>query len=84
MVDIKELDDDDEYDDIYYDVMEECKIYGKIVTVKIPRPEHDGTLISGIGKVFVEYTNRDGASFAKDVNDYNLAFKWKSISWKMC
>ena len=84
MVDIKELEDDDEYDEIYYDVMEECKIYGKIVTVKIPRPEHDGTLVSGIGKVFVEYTNRDGASFAKDVFIHNLASKRKSFSWKMC
>jgi hypothetical protein len=70
MVTIGELEDDEEYDDLYYDVTEECKNYGKVLNVKIPRPEADGTMVSGLGKVFVEYTNRDGASFAKDVNYY--------------
>jgi hypothetical protein len=67
MVTMKELEDDEEYDDLYYDVMEECKNYGKVNSVKIPRPEGQGVLVSGLGKVFVEYMTRDGATFARDV-----------------
>ncbi len=65
MVTMKELEDDDEYDELYDDVLEECKNYGKVVGVKIPRPE-EGISVSGLGKVFVEYATRDGASFAKE------------------
>jgi splicing factor U2AF subunit len=67
MVSMKELNDDDDYDDLYDDVMEECKNYGKVLSVKIPRPDHDsGVIVSGIGKVFVEYATRDGAAFARE------------------
>jgi len=66
MVTMKELEDDDEYDEIYDDVWEECQNYGKVNSIKIPRPEGKGVIISGIGKVFVEFATRDGASFAKD------------------
>ena len=47
--------------------MEECKNYGKVMSIKIPRPEQDGTIVSGIGKVFVEFATRDGANFAREV-----------------
>jgi hypothetical protein len=68
MVTMKELEDEDEYDDLYYDVMEECKNYGKVNTIKIPRPEGAGVMVPGLGKVFVEYMTRDGAAFARDVS----------------
>lgn len=65
MISLKELEDDDEYDDLYDDVMEECKNYGKVIQVKIPRPDsHEA--VQGVGKVYVEYATRDGASFAKE------------------
>ena len=66
MVNLKDLEDDDEYDDLIEDVREECKIYGKIVEVKIPRNENPGEMVSGLGKIFVEYVTRDGAAFAKE------------------
>lgn len=65
MCTLKELEDDDDYDDLYDDVMEECKDYGKVISVKIPRPEANET-VQGLGKVFVEYFTRDGAAFAKE------------------
>jgi hypothetical protein len=65
MCSMKELEDEDEYEDLYDDVMEECKNYGKVVTVRIPR--YDGNYnVAGLGKVFVEYCSRDGAAFAKE------------------
>jgi hypothetical protein len=65
MVSLKEIEDEDEYDDLYDDVMEECKNYGKVIQVKIPRPDSYET-VEGLGKVFVEYATRDGASFARE------------------
>jgi hypothetical protein len=78
MVTMKELEDDDEFDDLYDDVLHECKNYGKVNSVKIPRPDPQGVVVSGLGKVFVEYTTRDGATFARDVNIYIilLAPEW--------
>ena len=66
MVNLKDLQDEDEYDDLMEDVREECKIYGKVLDVKIPRPETPGEIVPGLGKIFVEYATRDGASFAKE------------------
>jgi len=67
MVTMKELEDDEEYDEIYDDVWEECQNYGKVNSIKIPRPEVKGIIVAGIGKVFVEFTTKDGAAFARDV-----------------
>lgn len=61
---IKELKNNKKYDDFCHDVFEECKYYGKVIKVKIPRPNGDYG-VTGIGKVFVEFANRDGASWAK-------------------
>lgn len=66
MVNLRDLEDEDEYDDLIEDVREECKCYGKVVEVKIPRTEHPGELVSGLGKIFVEFATRDGAVFAKE------------------
>jgi hypothetical protein len=65
MCTLKELEDDDEYDDLYYDVMEECKNYAKVISLKIPRPQGQET-VSGLGKVFVECFTREGAAFARE------------------
>ena len=66
MVVLKDLEDEDEYDDLIYDVREECKCYGKVIDIKIPRPEGPGVLVSGLGKIYVEFATRDGATFAKE------------------
>jgi splicing factor U2AF subunit len=65
MVNIKDLEDEDEYDDLICDVREECKDFGKVLEVKIPRNENPGEMVSGLGKIFVEFATRDGAVFAK-------------------
>ena len=65
MVNLKDLEDEDEYDDLICDVREECKDFGKVLEVKIPRSEIPGEIVSGLGKIFVEFATRDGAVFAK-------------------
>ncbi|CEG83986.1 hypothetical protein RMATCC62417_17844 [Rhizopus microsporus] len=58
MVSPEELEDDEEYKDIWEDIAEECSKYGNIIDMKIPRP-HEGTLVPGCGLIFVRYETQD-------------------------
>lgn len=53
-----ELTDDDEYDDIRTDIKQECAKYGKVKSLKIPRPGDD-SIQGGCGKVFVRFESID-------------------------
>ncbi|KAJ7523888.1 hypothetical protein O6H91_18G066500 [Diphasiastrum complanatum] len=60
-----ELKDDEEFDEIFEDMKDECGKYGSIVNLVIPRPKPTGEEVPGVGKVFVEYSDTQGASKAK-------------------
>lgn len=62
MVKITDLEIDEDYEDMLEDVMEECKKYGRVISIVIPRP---GIHTSGIGKIFVEYPVVEEAQKAK-------------------
>jgi len=62
MVRITDLENEDEYSDLHEDVLEECKKYGRVISIIIPKP---GEHTSGIGKIFVEYGNVEEAVQAK-------------------
>ncbi|OEL29679.1 Splicing factor U2af large subunit B [Dichanthelium oligosanthes] len=59
------LKDDEEYEDIFEDMRLEAGKYGNLVKVVIPRPDPSGQPVSGVGKVFLEYVDIDGATKAK-------------------
>lgn len=63
MVAPEELVDDDEYEDIYEDVKEECSKYGKVLSLEIPRPIA-GEDMPGVGKIFVEFEDTAGCMAA--------------------
>ncbi|KAF9611478.1 hypothetical protein IFM89_032448 [Coptis chinensis] len=65
MVNVDELKVDEEYDDIMEDVRTEGEKYGDLVSVIIPRPGPNGELSPGVGKVFLEYSDTDGAAKAR-------------------
>ncbi|KAF6149718.1 hypothetical protein GIB67_017451 [Kingdonia uniflora] len=65
VVSADELKDDNEYEDIVEDMREEGGKYGDLVSVIIPRPSASGEPSPGVGKVFLEYSNTDGASRAR-------------------
>ncbi|KAI8971993.1 hypothetical protein BDF20DRAFT_979359 [Mycotypha africana] len=54
MITPEELEDDDEYKDIWEDVAEECSKFGTIVDMKIPRPQK-GVNVPGLGLIFIRY-----------------------------
>jgi len=69
------LEIDEEYNDLLADVKEECEKYGKVLSLKAPRPI-GGQMLPGVGKIFVEYSTIDEAKEARRVN--LLFFCWIS------
>ncbi|XP_042962646.1 splicing factor U2af large subunit B-like isoform X3 [Carya illinoinensis] len=60
-----ELKDDDDYQDILEDMREECGKFGTLANLVIPRPTPNGEPSPGVGKVFLEYADIDGAAKAR-------------------
>ncbi|KAG0747968.1 hypothetical protein G6F57_001116 [Rhizopus arrhizus] len=58
MVSPEELEDDEEYQDIWEDIAEECAKFGNIVDMKIPKPQKDQQ-VPGCGLIFVRYETTD-------------------------
>lgn len=46
------------------DVQEECQKYGKIVSVKIPRPVGGSRQSAGVGKIYVKFEAPESATKA--------------------
>ncbi|KAK1317776.1 Splicing factor U2af large subunit A [Acorus calamus] len=65
VVSADELKDDDEYEDILDDMREEGRKFGNLVNVVIPRPNPNGEPTPGVGKVYLEYADTDGAMKAR-------------------
>ncbi|ORX48869.1 hypothetical protein DM01DRAFT_1326154 [Hesseltinella vesiculosa] len=63
MVVPEELEDDEEYQDIWEDIAEECGKFGQVVDMKIPRPKK-GQDVPGCGSIFVRYQSKDDANAA--------------------
>ncbi|KAH9571430.1 hypothetical protein CY35_02G094100 [Sphagnum magellanicum] len=60
-----ELKEENTYEDILEDMREECGRYGNLINLVIPRPNPTGEEVPGIGMVFVEYEDLQGAAKAK-------------------
>ncbi|TDH68269.1 hypothetical protein CCR75_003252 [Bremia lactucae] len=60
MVMIEELNDDDEYADLAEDVEEECKRFGNVIGMEIPRPK-DGEEVAGLGCIYVRFEKQEEA-----------------------
>jgi splicing factor U2AF subunit len=66
MVEPEELKDDQEYQDILEDIVEECQKYGRVRSIEIPRPSKtEGKHVPGLGKVFVEFDSATEAQRAQ-------------------
>lgn len=63
---------DEEYNELVEDTKEECARFGKVLSIKIPRPENGKTNVPGLGKIFVEYTSVDEAKEARKVRSIFL------------
>lgn len=66
VITVAELSNDEEYEEILEDMKEEGAKFGVLVNVIIPRPDSSGEQVSGVGKVFLEYSDTIGCAKAKD------------------
>ena len=56
LVSAEDLFEDDIYNELYEDIMEECKRFGAIDHILIPRPDlQTGICAPSVGKVFVKF-----------------------------
>ncbi|KAI8329802.1 hypothetical protein BC941DRAFT_463605 [Chlamydoabsidia padenii] len=58
MVVPEELEDEEEYQDIWQDIAEECAKFGDIIDMKIPRP-NGSEVVPGCGSIFVRFTTKE-------------------------
>ncbi|KAJ7946964.1 U2 snRNP auxiliary factor large subunit [Quillaja saponaria] len=63
---VDELRDDEEYEEILEDMRDECSKFGTLMNVVIPRSNQNREPISGIGKVFLLYSDIAGCSNARN------------------
>lgn len=49
------------------DVKDECEKFGKVVSIKIPRPKDVAGNAPELGKIFVEFANVEEAKTARKV-----------------
>ncbi|KAJ1888569.1 hypothetical protein LPJ66_008507 [Kickxella alabastrina] len=66
MVTVNELDNDEEYEDILEDVRDECRNFGSILDLVIPRnnPDQPDAPVAGVGKIFIKYQSSSEATAA--------------------
>ncbi|KAH0909241.1 hypothetical protein HID58_032562 [Brassica napus] len=61
-----ELRNDEEYEDIVVDMRDEGGKFGALTKVVIPRPSSNGEPVQGVGKVFLEYSETESSSRARN------------------
>ncbi|KAH8815054.1 hypothetical protein F5884DRAFT_162377 [Xylogone sp. PMI_703] len=64
MVTPEELMDNEDYEEIYEDVKEECEKFGKVLEMKVPRPSGGSRQSAGVGKIFVKFETHESAGKA--------------------
>ncbi|KAF1331587.1 putative Splicing factor u2af large subunit, partial [Globisporangium splendens] len=64
MVSVDELKDDEEYADLKEDVEEECKRFGTVVAMEIPRPQSEDQS-GGVGNIYVRFNDKSEAASAQ-------------------
>jgi splicing factor U2AF subunit len=65
MVTPDELMDDEDYDEIFDDIRDECSKFGRIRSLQIPRPSSEHQ-VPGVGKVFIEYATSNECKAASE------------------
>lgn len=65
MISYEDLADEDEIIHVKDDILEECKQYGEIISIEIPRPDDSGLSTFGVGKIFVKFNHIIAAKQAR-------------------
>jgi splicing factor U2AF subunit len=65
MISYEDLADEDEIIRVKDDILLECKNFGEIISIEIPRPDDGGLSTFGVGKIFVKFNHIIAAKQAR-------------------
>ncbi len=65
MISVEDLNEEDEIFKVKDDILTECKSYGEIISIEIPRPDESGIASFGVGKIFVKFNHIIAAKQAR-------------------
>jgi hypothetical protein len=57
MISAEDLNEEDEIFKVKDDILTECKSFGEIIYIEIPRPDDNGVASFGVGKIFVKFNH---------------------------
>lgn len=57
MISVEDLNEEDEIFKVKDDILTECKSFGEIISIEIPRPDDNGVASFGVGKIFVKFNH---------------------------
>lgn len=62
---MEDLFDEEEIVQTKDDLLQECKNFGDIISIEIPRPDENGNASYGVGKIFVKFNHIVAAKQAR-------------------
>ena len=65
MISYKDLFEEDEIIQVKDDILTECRGYGEILSIEIPKPDENGVATFGVGKIFVKFNHIIAAKQAR-------------------
>lgn len=65
MISVEDLFEEEEIIHVKDDLLQECKNYGEIISIEIPRPDDQGHATLGVGKIFVKFNHIVAAKQAR-------------------
>ncbi len=57
MISVEDLNEEDEIIRVKDDLLTECKSFGEIISIEMPRPDDNGLATFGVGKIFVKFNH---------------------------
>lgn len=65
MISYEDLFEEDEIIQVKDDILSECRGYGEIIYIEIPKPDEVGIATFGVGKIFVKFNHIIAAKQAR-------------------
>ena len=65
MISYEDLFEEDEIFQVKDDILTECRAFGEIISIEIPKPDDYGVATFGVGKIFVKFNHIIAAKQAR-------------------
>ena len=65
MISYEDLLEEDEIIRVKDDILQECKSFGEIISIEIPKPDDNGVATFGVAKIFVKFNHIIAAKQAR-------------------